>query len=126
MLGEENGSITFYVTKNLWCSSIIKRHPKAKAIQVPMKRFDDELACRQPSFLIIDIEGGEQDFICYARLDGVSKPYTNYIRTLSAQQRWPKSWHSSRGKVSTRSRRSPIPITKFICASPGTESPRNP
>lgn len=73
MLGEENGSITFYVMKNFWSSSTIKRHPKAKAIQVPMKRFNDELARLQPSFLIIDIEGGEQDFIRYARLDGVRK-----------------------------------------------------
>lgn len=73
MLGEKNSSITFYVMKNFWSSSTIKRHPNAKAIQVPMKRFNDELARLQPSFLIIDIEGGERDFIRYAQLDGVQK-----------------------------------------------------
>jgi len=73
MLGEENGSITFYVMKNFWSSSTIKRHPNAKAIQVPMTRFNDELARLQPTFLIIDIEGGERDFIRYAQLDGVQK-----------------------------------------------------
>jgi hypothetical protein len=59
--------------KNFWSSSTIKSHAKAKAIEVPVKRFNDELERLQPSFLIIDIEGGEQDFIRYARLDGVNK-----------------------------------------------------
>lgn len=73
LLGEESGTITFYVMKNFWSSSTIKRHPKAKPIQVPMKRFNDELARIRPSFLVIDIEGGEQDLIRYAQLDGVQK-----------------------------------------------------
>lgn len=73
LLGEENGTITFYVMKNFWSSSTIKRHPKAKPINVPMKRFNDELARIRPSFLVLDIEGGEQDFIRYAQLDGVQK-----------------------------------------------------
>ncbi|MEQ1592431.1 MAG: FkbM family methyltransferase [Thiobacillaceae bacterium] len=73
LLGGENGAITFYVMKNFWSSSTIKRHPRAKPIQVPMKRFNDELTRLRPSFLIIDIEGGEQDFIHYARLDGLQK-----------------------------------------------------
>jgi FkbM family methyltransferase len=73
LLGETSGAMTFYVMKSFWSSSTIKRHPRAKPIQVPMKCFNDELARIRPSFLIIDIEGGEHDFIRYARLDGVSK-----------------------------------------------------
>jgi FkbM family methyltransferase len=73
MLGDDDGSVTFYVMKNFWSSSTIKRHPKARPIQVPMRRFNDELARLRPSFLIIDIEGGERDFIRYARLDGIQK-----------------------------------------------------
>lgn len=73
LLGDDVGWITFYVMKNFWSSSTIKRHPQAKPIQVPTKRFNDELARLRPSFLIIDIEGGERDFIHYARLDGVQK-----------------------------------------------------
>jgi FkbM family methyltransferase len=73
LLGEEMGSVTLYVMKNFWSSSTIKRHPRAKPIRVPMKCFNDELARLRPSFLIIDIEGGEYDFIHYAQLDGVQK-----------------------------------------------------
>lgn len=73
LLGEKSGVITFYVMKSFWSSSTIKRHPRAKPIQVPMKCFNDELTRIRPSFLIIDIEGGEHDFIRYARLDGVCK-----------------------------------------------------
>lgn len=73
LLGEDQGEITFYVMKNFWSSSTIKRHPRAKPIQVPVKRFNDELQRLRPSFLIIDIEGGERDFIRYAQLDGVRK-----------------------------------------------------
>ena len=73
LLGEDAGSITFWVLETFWGSSTIKRHPKAKPIQVPMKRFNDELGRLRPSFLIMDIEGGELDFIRYARLDGVRK-----------------------------------------------------
>jgi FkbM family methyltransferase len=73
LLGDDEGSITFYVMKNFWSSSTIKRHPKARPILVPMRRFNDELARLRPSFLIIDIEGGERDFIRYARLDGIRK-----------------------------------------------------
>ena len=73
MLGEDAGSITFWVMETFWSSSTIRRHPNAKPIQVPMKRFNDELGRLRPSFLIMDIEGGEHDFIRYARLDGVQK-----------------------------------------------------
>ena len=73
LLGEKSGAITFYVMKNFWSSSAIRRHPGARPIQVPMKCFNDELARIRPSFLIIDIEGGERDFIRYACLEGVRK-----------------------------------------------------
>jgi FkbM family methyltransferase len=73
LLGETDGEITFYVMKNFWSSSTIKRNPLARAVQVPMRCFNDELARLRPTFLIIDIEGGERDFIRYAELDGVHK-----------------------------------------------------
>jgi FkbM family methyltransferase len=73
LLGETSGAIIFYFITGFWSSSTIKRHPRAKPIQVPMKCFNDELARIRPSFLIIDIEGGEHDFIRYASLDGVRK-----------------------------------------------------
>ncbi len=73
VLGEEAGFITFWVMDTFWSSSTIRRHPNARPIRVPVKRFNDELGRIRPSFLIVDIEGGEHDFIRYARLDGVRK-----------------------------------------------------
>lgn len=73
LLGEADGEVTFYLMKNFWSSSIVKRHSRARSIQVPMRSFNDEVQRIRPSFLIIDIEGGESDFIRYARLDGISK-----------------------------------------------------
>src|SRR5690606_23487373 len=40
LLGEKSGAITFYVMKNFWSSSAIRRHPGARPIQVPMKCFN--------------------------------------------------------------------------------------
>lgn len=73
MLGEVGGAITFYVMKSFWSSSTIKRHPRAKPIQVPVEPFNEAVANIRPSFLVVDIEGGEQDLFRYARLDGVEK-----------------------------------------------------
>ena len=38
---------------------------------MPVKPFNDEIARIRPSFLIVDIEGGEYELFDYARLDTV-------------------------------------------------------
>jgi len=73
LLGEAVGEITFYLMKSFWSSSTVKRYPRARPIQVPMRSFNDEMQRIRPNFLIIDIEGGESDFIRYASLIGISK-----------------------------------------------------
>lgn len=73
LLGAAPGTVTFYLMKNFWSSSTVKRHPRARAIRVPVKSFNDTLAAIRPSFLLVDIEGGEEDLFSFARLDGVRK-----------------------------------------------------
>lgn len=73
LLGETVGEITFYLMKSFWSSTTVKRYPGAKPVQVPMKSFNEEVQRIRPNFLIIDIEGGEIDFIHYASLNGISK-----------------------------------------------------
>ncbi len=45
----------------------------SEAIQIPVKSFNQEIAKINPSFLIIDIEGGEFDLIQNANFGNVKK-----------------------------------------------------
>ncbi|AFY40741.1 methyltransferase FkbM family [Nostoc sp. PCC 7107] len=73
LVGEENGEQTFYVGKNFWSSSIIPWNEGAKPITVAVKSFNQEIRKINPSFLIIDIEGGEYDLLKYADFYNVKK-----------------------------------------------------
>jgi hypothetical protein len=70
ILGEDRGTAGFYVMKDFWSSSTVRRHPAARPVRVPMKSFNEELDRLRPGS-IMDIEGGEHDFVRFARLDGV-------------------------------------------------------
>ena len=73
MLAKGNGSRTFYVEQDFWASSVLPGSDQAYEIEVRQIDLNDELAKIQPSFLIIDIEGGEIEFLSYANLTGVQK-----------------------------------------------------
>lgn len=73
MLARGEGECTFYVEPEFWASSTSLRSQNAQAIQVPQRDLNDELALRKPTFLIVDIEGGEGEFFAYANLSGVNK-----------------------------------------------------
>lgn len=72
LLTERTGKQTFYVEDAFWASSTL-RGGAAKAVTVPSRRFDDELARIKPTFLIIDIEGGEYDLCRQTQFAGVRK-----------------------------------------------------
>jgi len=73
MIGTQTGQQTFYVEENFWSSSGIQRSPKAKAIQVPVKSFNQEVRRINPTFLSIDIEGGEYDLMQHADFYNVQR-----------------------------------------------------
>jgi FkbM family methyltransferase len=73
LLGETSGEQTFYVCKSFWSSSIIQRKPDDQVIQVPVVPFNQEIQRIDPTFLIIDIEGGEYELFQYANLHNVQK-----------------------------------------------------
>ena len=73
LLGRTAGAQTFYLERNLWSSSTLRRSPAARAVTVPVRPLNDELRKVKPSFLIIDIEGGERDLIDYVDLTGVER-----------------------------------------------------
>ncbi|AFY42240.1 FkbM family methyltransferase [Nostoc sp. PCC 7107] len=73
LLGETSGEQNFYVGKSFWSSSIIQRKSDDQVIKVPVIPFNQEIQRIDPTFLIIDIEGGEYELFQYANLHNVKK-----------------------------------------------------
>ncbi|MBD2482374.1 FkbM family methyltransferase [Planktothrix sp. FACHB-1365] len=73
ILGKEIGEQTFYVSESLWDSSLLEYSPDLQAVQVPVKCFNEEVKIVDPSFLVLDIEGGEYEFFQYANLHNIRK-----------------------------------------------------
>lgn len=67
------GEATFLVMKAFWSSATERRRRRARAIRIPGRPFNDEIARLRRTFLVIGIEGGEGDVARYARVDGVRK-----------------------------------------------------
>lgn len=72
LLAEGDGVRTFYVEEEFWASSAT-HSDTAHSIEVPQADLNRELARIRPTFLIVDIEGGEAEFFAIANLSGVSK-----------------------------------------------------
>ena len=62
LLAKGEGEHEFYIEEDYWASSTIKISKEAKKITVPQKDINIEIERIQPTFLVIDIEGGEIDF----------------------------------------------------------------
>jgi FkbM family methyltransferase len=73
LLARGDGECTFYVEPEFWASSTTARSELARAIKVPQRDLNAELIRLSPSFLIVDIEGGEAEFFAYADLAGINK-----------------------------------------------------
>ena len=73
MLARGDGKCTFYIEPEFWASSTTARSDHSQAITVQQRDLNDELARLSPTFLIVDIEGGEAEFFAYADLAGVNK-----------------------------------------------------
>lgn len=73
ILARGSGTKTFYVDAEFWASSTMSRGKESTAIEVPQRDLNAEIERIRPTFMIVDIEGGEADFFAYARLDGVRK-----------------------------------------------------
>lgn len=73
LVGEHSGFSTFYVCKNFWSSSIIDRAGGAKPIIVPVVSFNEKVRKINPTFLLLDIEGGEFDLVKYADFHNIRK-----------------------------------------------------
>lgn len=61
LLGESPGERIFFVGDMFWASSPITESPDALAIAVPVKSLNDEIRRVRPTFLIMDVEGVEDE-----------------------------------------------------------------
>lgn len=73
LLGKDEGEETFYIENNFISSSTHLRSQTAQAVTT--RRYDARafISKIKPTFLICDIEGGEQELLAYMPLDGVRK-----------------------------------------------------
>lgn len=73
LLGDGEGECTFWLEKDYWASSLIQGSRDATPIRVRQIDLNQEIRRIQPSFMILDIEGGEYEFLRHARLDSIRK-----------------------------------------------------
>lgn len=73
LVGEQTGTGRFYVGQNFWSSSILNRAQGARPIEVPICSFNQMIREINPTFLILDIEGGEYELVKYADFHQVKK-----------------------------------------------------
>jgi FkbM family methyltransferase len=73
MLGRETGMAELSVNPDFRGSSTVKRVHGGHVVPVPVEPFGAAMASIRPTYLIIDIEGGEADLLAHADLSGVQR-----------------------------------------------------
>lgn len=73
ILGEGSGTARFYIDDEFWASSAQSSGRSSREIEVERIDLNGEIKRIRPTFLIVDIEGGEADFFAAADLTGVRK-----------------------------------------------------
>ncbi len=63
VLGQHVGTTNFYITQDFWASSLLKPAEPCKEVTVPVYAVNEEVRRINPTFLLMDIEGGEYDLI---------------------------------------------------------------
>lgn len=59
ILGYQTGPVDFFVTEDYWSSSLVERPGSSVRVAVDGRLVNEEIRRVDPSFLIVDIEGGE-------------------------------------------------------------------
>lgn len=74
LLSDKEGESEFFVEeKKLWSSSTIQRSESAKPITIPTRPLNEEIRKIDPTFLIIDIEGGEYELFKVIEFHNIKK-----------------------------------------------------
>ena len=73
LLSDTEGDQSFYVERDFWKSSMIRSSVDAKEIRIPKRILNEEIKRINPTFLIMDIEGGEYELFQYMDLGSIKK-----------------------------------------------------
>lgn len=73
VLGRNDGTAIFFVDDDFWSSSTVRRRSGTRQLQVSRLDLNSVLTRIHPTFLIVDIEGGESELFEFIRLDGIRK-----------------------------------------------------
>ncbi len=73
LAGNHSGFGTFYVGENFWSGSTLNKAKGAKPITVPVIAFNEKVKEINPTFLLLDMEGGEYEFVKYADFHNIKK-----------------------------------------------------
>jgi FkbM family methyltransferase len=73
MLGPRATTQTLHLMKHFWSSSAIPRHGSTRTVAVPVHDCGAEVRRIAPTYLIVDIEGGERDLLEHIDLSTVRK-----------------------------------------------------
>lgn len=63
ILSDKKEKVDFYLEKNFYSSSTVQRTREAEVIKIQTEDINTEIIKYKPTFLIIDIEGGEKDLV---------------------------------------------------------------
>ena len=72
ILSHSEGELDFYVSPHFWASSTLKAEGTS-LVRIPSTSFQDLLDQRQPTMLVVDIEGGEIDLFKGMEFSSVNK-----------------------------------------------------
>ena len=73
VLGKGEGEAVFYIHDDFWSSSLYQRSQGAKKVCIPRRDLNELLTQLRPTFLIMDIEGGESEIFEMINLEGINK-----------------------------------------------------
>lgn len=63
LLADREGNVDFFIEENFWSSSILKRSVNSRCVSVRSVDVNLEILRVHPTFLVVDIEGGEKDLL---------------------------------------------------------------
>lgn len=73
LLGKGDGEREFFVEPDFWASSLVRRSADARKVLIRQIDLQAELRRIAPTFLIVDVEGGEYELLREMDLAGVAK-----------------------------------------------------
>ena len=75
-LGARDGEVAFHTSPDFWASSLLPS-PGAQEVRVPVRSFGDVLDAFRPTYLMIDIEGGEVELL--------APPLPDHVRAVCVE-----------------------------------------